>query len=61
MEGKKIASDLLLGWIIGLITVVIPQLGLKILSLKKQIRFLMNPEEVQTKKKGLFGWLRGKK
>lgn len=57
------ASDLLLGWIIGLITVIIPQLTLEIYKLRRQLRFFTSPrkeETTPTKKKGLLDWMRRK-
>ena len=57
------ASDLLLGWLLGLITVIMPQLVLEIYKLRAKIRFLTGPkrDEQPVKKKGWFDWMRDTK
>jgi len=56
------ASDLLFGWVLGLMTVILPYLGLEIYKLRRQLRFLTRPHEqkasVMKQKRGLFGWLK---
>lgn len=64
MEEKKMASDLLLGWVLGLITVIMPQLVLEIYKLRAKIRFLTGPKKDEIpvkKKKGWFDWMRDTK
>jgi hypothetical protein len=45
-----LASDLLLGWLIGIMTVIGPQVALYIVKLRKQISFLSHPEETLAEK-----------
>jgi len=38
-------TDFLFGWFTGLMTIVVPYLGWEIYRLRKQVKFLVNPEE----------------
>jgi hypothetical protein len=46
-----LASDLLLGWLVGIMTVIGPQVALYVLKLRKQINFLTHSDETLAEKR----------
>ena len=42
---RKRMTDFLFGWFTGLMTIIVPYLGWEIYRLRKQVKFLVNPEE----------------
>ena len=50
-------SDLVFGWFLGLMNIIVPYLLIMVWRLKKQVRFLTSDMSVKPRRKGLFGGL----